>query len=107
MIPVMGMCRFDRVHLSKRIDLMAKVSAIRFVAPTLDPRNAGTNAAGGECDDVSEAAVVGICAAGAAESKGNDVGGAPLLEPCVTDAVLSKGGVNGNGAPRKHARTKD
>jgi hypothetical protein len=33
-MPVMGM----RVHLSEQIDLMSKIRAIGFVAPTLDPR---------------------------------------------------------------------
>jgi hypothetical protein len=71
------------VHLSKQIDLMAEVTLIGFVVPTLDPRNMGTNAAGGESDDVSNAAVVGACAAGAAESKGDGIGaGAPQLEAC-------------------------
>jgi hypothetical protein len=63
--------------------------------------------AGGEGDDVSDAAVVGIRAARAAESKGDGVGGAPLLEPCVTDAVEGNGGDKGNGAPQKRARTED
>ncbi len=67
----------------------------------------GANAAGGEGDDVSNAAVVGICAARATESKGNGVGGAPLLEPRVMDAVEGKGGVDGNRAPQKRARTDD
>jgi hypothetical protein len=106
-MPVMGMHRLDRVHLSKQIDLMAKVAAIGFVAPALDPHNARANAAGGEGDDVSNVAVVGICAAGAAKSKGDGIGGAPLLEPRVTDAVEGNGGVNGNKTPQKRARMDD
>jgi hypothetical protein len=104
---VMAAHRYNRVHLSKQIDLMAKVSSIGFVAPALDPRNAGANAVGGEGDDVSDVAVVGICAARAAESKGNGVGGVPLLEPHVTDAVEGKGRVDGDRALRKRARTED
>jgi hypothetical protein len=46
-MPVMETRRFDRVHLSKHIDLIVKVTVIGFVAPALDPRNAGANAAGG------------------------------------------------------------
>ncbi len=41
-----------RVHLSKRIDLMAKVTAIGFVVPALGPHNVGANAVGGEGDEV-------------------------------------------------------
>jgi hypothetical protein len=93
------------VHLSEWIDLMAEVTAIRFAAPVLDPRNGGANAAGGEGDDVSNVAMVGICAARAAESKGNSIGGVPLLEPHVTNAVEGNGGVNGNGVPQKRVRT--
>jgi hypothetical protein len=104
-MPVMGTHRFDRVHLSKWIDLMAKVTAIGFVAFALDPRNVGANAAGGEGDDVSNAAVVVFCAARAAECKGDGVGVAPLLELRVTGAVEGKGGVKDNGAPQKRART--
>ncbi len=59
---VMEMHRFDRVHLSKWIDLIAEVTAVGFVVPALDPHNAGANAAGGEGDDVSDAAVVEACA---------------------------------------------
>jgi hypothetical protein len=98
-MPVMASCSSDRVHLSKQINLMAKVLAIRFVAPALDPCNAGENAAGGEGDDISDAAVVEICGARAAESKGDGIGGVPLLEPHVMDAVEDKGGVNGDRAP--------
>jgi hypothetical protein len=104
---VMGMRRFDRMHLSERIDVMAEVTLIGFVVPALDPRNAGGNAAGGEGDDVSNAAVVGSCAARAAESKGNGIGGAPLLKPCATGAVEGEGGVEGDGALQKRARTDD
>jgi hypothetical protein len=72
---------------------MAEVTTIRFVVPTLDPCNAGANAAGGEGDEVGNAAIVGACAARAAESKGDGIGGAPQLEPCAAGAV--KGGVWG------------
>jgi hypothetical protein len=58
-----------RVHLSKQIDLMAEVTAIGFVVPALDPPNVGANAARGEGDEVGNAAIVGACAARAAESK--------------------------------------
>ncbi len=50
---VMGMHRGDRVHLSKRIDLMSNTQANGFVAPALDPRNMGTNDAGGDSDNVN------------------------------------------------------
>jgi hypothetical protein len=93
-MPVMG----TRVHLSERIDLMSEIRAIEFVAPALDPRNAGVNAAGGVGDEVSNAAYVGACAARAAESKGDSVGGAPQLEPHATGPVDGKGGVEGNKA---------
>jgi hypothetical protein len=106
-MPVMGMRRFDRVHLSKWIDLMAEVKAIGFMAPVLDPRDVGAYVAGGEGDDVSNAAMVGKHAARAAESKGDGVGQVPLLEPHVTSAMEGKGGVEGNGAPQKHARMDD
>jgi hypothetical protein len=102
---VMGMHRIDRVHLSKRIDLMGKVTAIGFVAPALDPHNGGANAAGEEGDDINNGAVVGICAARTAESKGDGVGVAPLLEPRVTVTVEGEDGVKGNGVPQKRART--
>jgi hypothetical protein len=52
-MPVMGTHSFARVHLSKRIDLMTKVTLIGFVVPMLDPCNVGANAAGGGGDDVS------------------------------------------------------
>jgi hypothetical protein len=101
---VMGTRRGGRVHLSKRIDLMCDIQANGFVAPALDPRNTRTNAAGGESDDVSNAAVVGACAAGAGESKGDDVGGAPQLEPRVTGPVEGEGGVEGDRALQKRTR---
>ncbi len=85
-----------RVHLSKRIDLMAEVAAIGFVVPALDPCNAGVNVAGGVGDEVSNAAIVGARAARAAESKGDNVGGAPQLEPCAMGHVEGEGGVEGN-----------
>jgi hypothetical protein len=56
------------VHLYEWIDLMAEVTAIGFMVPGLDPRNAGANAAGGEGDEVSEVAIVGAFAAKAVES---------------------------------------
>jgi hypothetical protein len=56
---VMGLHRDDRVQLSKRIVLMPNIQANGFVAPALDPCNTGTNDAGGDSDDVSNAAVVG------------------------------------------------
>jgi hypothetical protein len=80
-----------RVHLSKRIDLMAEVAAIGFVVPTLDPRNAEVNAVGGVGDEVSDAAIVGACAARAAECEGDSVGGVPQLEPRATGPVEGKG----------------
>ena len=83
---------------------MAEVTAIRFMVPALDPRNAGANAAGGEGDEVSNAAIVGACAARAAESKDDSVGGVPQLEPHEMGAVEGKGGVKGGGALRKRAR---
>jgi hypothetical protein len=83
---------------------MAAVSAIGFVAPALDPHNAGANAAGGEGNDISNVAMFKICVAVAAENKGEDLGGSLLLEPHVTDAVESKGGVTGDRAPQKRAR---
>jgi hypothetical protein len=75
-MPVMG----TRVHLSEQIDLMSEIRAIGFVAPALDPHNAGVNAVGGVGDEVSNAAIVGACAARSAESEGDNVGGAPQLE---------------------------
>jgi hypothetical protein len=93
------------VHLSKRIDLMAEVTVIGFVVPALDPRNTGRNAAGRESDDVSNMAVVGACAAGAAENKGDGVGaGAPQLELHAMGPVEGKGGVNGDGVLQKRNR---
>jgi hypothetical protein len=87
-----------RVHLSERIDLMAEVAAIVFMVPALVPRNAGVNAAGGVGDEVSNAAIVETCAARAAESKGDSIGGVPQLEPRAMGHVEGKGGVEGNGA---------
>jgi hypothetical protein len=106
-MPVMGMRRFDRVHLSKWIDLIAKVRVIGFVVPALDPRNVAENAAGGESDDASDVAVVEARAARAAESKGDGVGGALLLEPHVMGSVEGKGRVEGNGALQKRTRTDE
>jgi hypothetical protein len=60
-----------RMHLSEQIDLMSEIRAIGFVAPALDLRNAGVNAAEGVGDEVSDAAIVGACAARAAESEGD------------------------------------
>jgi hypothetical protein len=94
-----------RVHLTKRIDLMAEVAAIGLVVSALDPRNAGANAAGGEGDEVSDVAFVGACAARAAESKGDGIGGAPQLELHATGHVEGEGGVEGNGASQKRTRT--
>jgi hypothetical protein len=93
-MPVIGTC----VHLSEWIDLMSKIRAVGFVAPALDPRNVGVNAAGGVGDEVSNAAIVGACAARAAESKGDSVGGAPQLEPRAMCPVDGEGGVEGDGA---------
>jgi hypothetical protein len=83
------------VHLSKRIDLMAEVTAIGFVVHALDPRNAGANAAGGEGDEVGDAAIVGAHAARATEGKGDGVDGAPQVEPRAAGAVEGKCGVEG------------
>ncbi len=52
-MPVMGTC----MHLSERIDLMSEIRLIGFVAPALDPRNAGVNAAGGVGDEFSNGAI--------------------------------------------------
>ncbi len=86
---------------------MSDIWANGFVAPVLDMRNMGMNAAGGESDDVSNAAVVGAGAAGATESKddGDRVAGEPQLEPRTTGPVEGKGGVEGNRASRKCTRT--
>jgi hypothetical protein len=94
-LPVMLVCATRGVHLSKQIDLMAEVTAIVIVVPMLDPRNAGANAARGEDDEVGNMAIVGACAAGAAESKGDGVGGAPQLEPHEAGAVEEESGVKG------------
>jgi hypothetical protein len=72
-MPVMGNC----VHLSERIDLISKIRAVGFLEPALDPRNVGVNAEGGVGDEVSNAAIEGACAARAAESEGDSVGGVP------------------------------
>ncbi len=48
---------------------MFEIRAIGIVAPALDLRNAGVNAAGGVGDEVSNVAIVGACVARAAESK--------------------------------------
>jgi hypothetical protein len=104
MMPVMGTRRGDRVHLSKQMDLMADVRLIGFMAPTLDPLNAGANAVGGEGDDISNVAVVDACAKRAAESKGDGIGGLPQLEPREMGAVKGKGGVEGVGALQECAK---
>jgi hypothetical protein len=103
---VMGTRRGDRVHLSKRIDLMSNIQANGFVTPALDLCNTGTNDVGGDSDDVSNAAVVGAGAAGAAESEGDSygIGGEPPLEPHATGPVEGEGGVEGNGASQKRMR---
>ncbi len=101
---VMGMRRGDRVHLSKRTDLMSEIRAIRFVAPALDPHNTGTNTAEGEGEDVSNVAAVGACATRAAESNGDSIGGVPQLEPHAMGPVEGEGGVKGNGALQKQTR---
>jgi hypothetical protein len=97
---VMGTC----MHLSEQIDLMSEIRAVGFVVAALDPRNVGVNAAGGVGDEVSNAAIVGACAARAAESKGDSVGGAPQLELRATCPVVGKGGVEGIRALQKHTR---
>ncbi len=84
---------------------MSEIRAIGFMAPALDMHNSGVNAAGGVGDEVSNSAIVGACAARAAESKGDSIGGAPQLELCATGHVEGKGGVEGNGASRKRTRT--
>jgi hypothetical protein len=83
---------------------MSEIRAIGFVASVLDPRNMGRNALGGVGDDASNATVVGACAARAAESEGDGIGGAPQLEPRATSPVEGKGGVKGNGALQKRTR---
>jgi hypothetical protein len=99
-MPVMG----NRMHLSKRIDLISKIRAVGFVEPALDPRNVGVNAARGVGDEVSNAAIEGACAVRAAESKGDNVGGVPQLELHAMCPVDGKGGVEDNGALRKCTR---
>jgi hypothetical protein len=96
-----------RVHLSTQIDLMAKVTVIGFVVPILDPRNMGTNAAGGDGYEVGGVAIVGACAARAAGSKDDGIGGAPQLEPCASGTVEGRCEVEGDRASKKCARTKD
>jgi hypothetical protein len=93
-----------RVHISERIDLMAKVAAIGFMVPMLDPRNAGMNVAGGVGYEVSGTAIVGACAARATESKGDIFDGAPKLEPHAMSHVEGKGGVEGNRVLQKCTR---
>jgi hypothetical protein len=83
---------------------MAEVTAIGFVVPALDPRNAGANAAGWEGNEVGDMAIVGAHAARAAESKGDGVGGVPQLEPHAMVAVEGKCDVKGNRASRKRTR---
>jgi hypothetical protein len=100
-MPVMGNC----VHLSEQIDLISKIIAVGFVEPALNPRNVGVNAAGGVGNEVSNAAIEGACAARAAESKGDSVGGVPQLEPHAMCPVDGKDGVEGNGALQKRTRT--
>ncbi len=97
---VMGTC----MHLSERIDLMSEIRAIRLVVPALDPSNVGMIAAGGVGDEVSDAAIVGACAAKAAEIEGDSIGGSPQLEPCATGPVEGKGGVEGDGLMQKHTK---
>ncbi len=75
------------------------------MAPALDPCNVGMNAAGGVDDEVSNAAIVEACAARAAESEGDSVGGVPQLEPRATCPVDGKGGVEGDRASQKRLRT--
>ena len=99
-MPVMGNC----MHLFERIDLISEIRAVRFVEPALDPRNVGVNAAGGVGDEVSNAAIVGACAARAAESKGDSVSGVPQLEPCATCPVDGEGGVESDRALQKRTR---
>jgi hypothetical protein len=108
-MPVMRTHRGDRVHLSKWIDLMFDIRANGFMAPVLNLRNMGTNDAGGESDDVSNVAVVGAGAAGAAESKsdGDGIAGEPQLEMHAMGPVKGVGGVKGKGASRKRMRTNN
>jgi hypothetical protein len=86
--------------------MMAEVTAIEFVVPALDPRNTGTNATGGEIDGVSNAAVVGARAVGAAENEGDIIGaGASQLELYATGPVEGEGGVRGDSVLQKCTRT--
>jgi hypothetical protein len=100
LMPVMKTRRGDRVHLSKQIDLMSNIQANGFVAPAFDLHNTGTNDVGGDSDDVSNLAVVGAGAAGAAESKHeyDGIAGEPQLEPHAMGPVEGEGGVKGNKA---------
>jgi hypothetical protein len=100
-MPVIENC----VHLSERIDLISEIRAVGFVEPALDPCNVGVNAAGGVGDEVSNAAIVGACAARAVESEGDSAGGVPQLEPRATCPVDGKGGIEGNRASQKRTRT--
>jgi hypothetical protein len=99
-MPVRG----THVHLFEWIDLISKIKAIGFLVLALDPRNAGVNAAGGMGDEVSNAAIVGACAARAVKSEGDSISGAPQLEPRSTGPVEGKGGVEGNGSLQKCTR---
>jgi hypothetical protein len=56
-------------------------------------------------DEVSVVAIVGACAARAAESKGDSISGAPQLELRATGPVEGKGGVEGNRSLQKRVRT--
>jgi hypothetical protein len=102
----MGTRRGDRVHLFELIDFMSDIQENEFVAPALDPRNTGTNDTRGDSDDVSNSAVMGAGAVGAAESKGDGDGiaGEPQLEPFATGPVEGEGGVESNGASQKRTR---
>ncbi len=44
-------------------------------------------------DEVSDAAIVGACAARSVESKGDSISGSPQLEPHATGPVEGKGGL--------------
>ncbi len=52
----MALRRFGKGYLCKWHDMIAAVSVIEFVASVLGPCNAGANAAGGEGNDVGDAA---------------------------------------------------
>jgi hypothetical protein len=85
------------MHLSEWIDLISEIRAVGFVAPALDPHNVGVNATGGVGDEVSNAAIVGACAARDAENEGDSVGGVPQLEPHATCPVDGEGCVSARG----------